>query len=654
MKSDLSMENKALRILQLEDDANDLDLVCSILESEGLECEIVPVQTRDSFIAALEQHEFDLILADYSLPMFDGLSALALAREAAPETPFILLSGTLGEEFAIDSMKAGATDYVLKQRLSRLMPSVKRALREATGRMQRKLAEKALGASEEKYRILVENANDAIFVVQDGAIKFPNPKTEDLTGYTKTELLELPFTQFVHPGDRGVFLDGYKKEMDKQSPSGTYSFRIINKTEKVLWVQLNSVLIDWEGHPAALIFLRDVTQQRQLESQLQLAQKMEALGTLAGGIAHDFNNILAAVVGYSELAIEDAGDNANLRKSLHQVLKAGERAGDLVKQILTFSRKEDPETKPVRINTLIKQNIRMLRSIIPASIDIKKNFCTEELIINANSSQINQVILNLMTNSSQAISDNGIIEVCLEAVNVKADHPEPYLKMLSPGDYALIKIRDSGQGIPREKIDFVFDPYFTTKAPDKGTGLGLAVVHGIVNMHGGNISVSSQVGQGTTFFVYLPMIEALVPEVSKNQADSIPHGVERILLVDDEPGLVELQEIFLKRIGYSITTSTDSIEAFNLFRAAPHDFDLVVTDMAMPNMTGAKLTEKIKALNPELPVILCTGFSEQINAKTAGDLSIEAFLMKPVRMKKLANTVRGVLDKRIALDFSPK
>ncbi len=386
-------------------------------------------------------------------------------------------------------------------------------------------------------------------------------------------------------------------------------------------------------------------EKRKMEVQLRQAQKMEAIGTLAGGIAHDFNNILSAVMGYTELALGETAEGTPVHKYLGEVLAAGNRARHLAAQILTISRRDEAEKAPVNLVSLVKEAFKMLRSTIPSSIAIREAISAQSLVVMAEPTQMHQVIVNLATNAKQAMPEQkGVMEVRVEAVRFDETVKNRYLD-LGPGDYARIIVSDTGRGIDPAHLDKIFEPYFTTKEKGRGTGLGLSIVHGIVKAHEGHISVYSEPGRGTAFHVYLPLegqgrAESSPPPV----ASPLPGGAEHILVVDDEASLVKMVSKHLQDLGYRVTAGTSSAEALALFRSDPRAVDLLVTDMTMPEMTGDQLAREVKAIRPDLPVILCTGFSETIDGLNAADLAISDLLMKPVKKADMAVTVRKALD----------
>jgi signal transduction histidine kinase/ActR/RegA family two-component response regulator len=417
-------------------------------------------------------------------------------------------------------------------------------------------------------------------------------------------------------------------------------------------------VLDGRGDVGQVIeYCIDITDQKnaeeersKLESQLQQAQKMEAMGTLAGGIAHDFNNILSAIFGFSELIRDELPPDSALQGRIREVLKAGGRARDLVRQILTFSRQAEQERKPLQVHLLVKEDLKLLRASIPTTIEIRQDVRDCGLVL-ADPTQIHQVLMNLCTNAYHAMrEERGVLAVALVPVEIDGDDRKVASLSILPGKYVMLEVSDTGHGMDRVTVDRIFDPYFTTKRKGEGTGMGLAVVHGIVKSHNGHISVYSEPEIGTTFKVYLPQFEGDLTSGMKaggeavSSVEALPGGTERILLVDDEEQIVEALSLMLESLGYTVNGHTDSLEALATFTKEQGRFDLVVTDMTMPKMTGRELAQKILALRPDMPIILCTGFSEMIDAGRSEIAGVKEFIMKPVIKADLARLVRKALD----------
>ena len=380
------------------------------------------------------------------------------------------------------------------------------------------------------------------------------------------------------------------------------------------------------------------------ERQLQQVLKIQAIGTLAGGIAHDFNNILFPIVGYTELTMDEVPDDSVAHNNLEEVLKAAHRAKDLVQQILTFSRQSGQERKPVKVHLIIKEALKLLRASIPASIEIINKIDDDCHPVMGDATQIHQVIMNLCTNAYHAMQDKGgTLEVNLSEVDVGYEETVKKIGM-QPGKHLQLLVRDEGCGMDAAVLDRIFEPYYTTKEQGKGTGLGLSVIHGIVKNHRGDISVTSSPGKGTTFKVYLPIIEDMDTVTEFEPSNGAVKGNERILLIDDEEQIVSMEQQMLENLGYEVTARTDSSEALKEFSQKPQNFDLVITDMTMPHMTGDKLAQKLLDIKPDIPVILCTGFNEDITEEKALAMGIQKFVMKPVIKNDLATTIRTVLD----------
>jgi signal transduction histidine kinase/ActR/RegA family two-component response regulator len=421
---------------------------------------------------------------------------------------------------------------------------------------------------------------------------------------------------------------------------------------------MSASIIELDGVPHILNVTRDITEAKQaekekatLEARLQQAQKMEAIGSLAGGIAHDLNNILFPISGLSEMLLDDIPPDTPEHKSIEQIYKSAQRGSDLVKQILAFSRQSNPQKLPIRIQPILKEVLKLAQAAIPKNIEITSRINTDCGMVSADPTQIHQIAMNLITNAFHATEGKGgTIDISLKEIAVgsfaeKEEMPFPAMPQdILSGKYACITVSDTGTGIEQSLIDKIFDPYFTTKELGKGTGLGLSVVHGIVKEHGGDIRVYSKVGKGTVFHVYLPLLENTGDIKAATVIKQYPTGHERILLVDDEEPIVLLEQMMLEKLGYQITVRTSSPDALAAFKANPGNFDLVISDRGMPNMTGDQLAEELISIRPGIQIILCTGFSNENDVNRAKAMGVKGFLMKPVAMGDLAEMVRKVLD----------
>ena len=510
---------------------------------------------------------------------------------------------------------------------------------------ERKQAEAALQESEEKYRLLVENANDAVFIAQDDVVKFPNPKTVEMTGYSAEELAKTPFSQIVHPDDRRMVMDRHKRRLNGATPPGTYSFRILNKSGQKLWVELSTVFIRWEERPATLNFLRDVSAQKKLEAQFMHAQKMEAVGILAGGIAHDFNNLLQAILGFTQLALADCSRDDPKFDHLEAIEKAGLKSAELIRQLLTFSRKIESHLRPLDLNHFVRQIKEILFRTIPKMIAIELHLDDNIKTVNADPGQIEQMLINLAVNARDAMPEGGKLIIETENVTLDRDYCRIHLGA-EPGEHVLLKVTDSGHGMDKDILEHIFEPFYTTKALGEGTGLGLSTVYGIVKSHGGYITCNSEPGKGTTFKIYILVSQASLQsnDVEDIKENDVRGGTETILIVDDEESLRTLGEQILKRSGYTVLTASNGEDALALYVQKKDQIDLVLLDLIMPGIDGRRCLEEILQINPAAKVAIASGYSINSPSRKAALDRAKGFINKPFGVKEMLKIVREILD----------
>ena len=515
---------------------------------------------------------------------------------------------------------------------------------------KRKQIEETLRNSESKFRELVELSPIGLALCKmDGRLVSVNPAYAKIIGYSIDDVLKLSYWD-VTPES---YTEDEKRQMDmitKTGRYGPYEKEYMHHDGYLVPVRLNGMVVDRDGEKFIWSSVEDITTLKKAEEenyilseQLRQSHKMEAIGTLAGGIAHDFNNLLAVILGYAELVRDNLPVNSPEKNYIEQVLNAGDRAKDLVSHILSFSRKENKKSSPVSIHLLVKEVLNLIRSTIPATIEIKQNINPQCGNILANPTQIKQVLMNLCANAAQSMDENGgLLQIELAPIKLTADDlvTESGLK---PGPYVRLSVEDNGIGIEEKDIDKIFDPYFTTKEIGKGSGMGLAIVVGIVKSYGGMITVDSKFGKGTIFHVYFPVIDKVVVKEIKENED-IPKGKEKVLVIDDEESIADMTMQRLENLGYIVTSKTNSKEALELFSSQPDLFDIVISDQTMPELTGGELAKKLLEIRPNIPIIICTGYSSKMDEEKAKSIGIRALIMKPIDIRGFARVIRKVLD----------
>jgi len=494
--------------------------------------------------------------------------------------------------------------------------------------------------SENMYQIVVDNANESIFVLQDGVMKFPNPATIELFGYGKEELARVPFTSLVLEEDRGLWLGQEQRLEGNRKAVSSSTFRILNASRERVWVDMNAITIQWIDRPAFLVFLRDVTEKKMMEGELLHAQKMEAVGTLAGGMAHDFNNLLTGILGYASLMLlnKDASDPHYERlKSIEALVQSG---SNLTKQLLGFARGGTHEVKPTDLNELVRSSSEMFGRT-RREITIHRKYQKDIYTVDVDNGQIEQVLLNLYVNAWQAMPDGGDLYLGTQNLTLDAFYTKRHL--VSAGSYVKISVTDTGTGMDQATQRRIFEPFFTTKEMGHGTGLGLATAYSIVKNHGGIITVYSELGKGTTFNIYFPASQKQI--TSENIVSSeIIRSTGCVFLIDDEDMILTVGKDMLNALGYEVCTASGGEEALALYAAERDRIDLVILDMIMPSVSGGDTYDLLKGVNPNVRVILSSGYS--LNAQAAKIIArgCNGFIQKPFNIRELSQKIREVLD----------
>ena len=639
---------RKLKLLHLEDTPADSELLCAMLEA-AYDLDVVRVDSEKDFKRALEDRQIDLVISDFTLPSYGGANALELARKLRPDLPFIFFSGTLGEEAAIDALRSGATDYILKHRPQKVLAAVERALREIDERARLQEAEKALERNREGFRTLIENALDVISVLdQHGNFTFNSPSIEKILSYSPKELHGTSAFSLVHPEDLSIAEKAFGAALQRPNESITAELRVKHKSGAWRILELHGKgLLPGGPIEGVVINSRDVTEKRQTEAQLLRAQRMESLGVLAGGIAHDLNNILSPVLMGSELLKSYVPDENGLRL-IDTIQASSQRGAELVKHILSFARGVKGETGMVDVKALVQEVVRLLRDTFPKSIQFQVHIQPDLPQAICNPTELHQVLMNLCVNARDAMPDGGLLQIkAAGGVWTSADQQ----KWNQSGNYIRVSVSDSGTGIPPEILAHIFEPFFTTKDEGKGTGLGLSTVLSIVQKNGGRIEVESTPGDGTTFHVFLQECE---PK-QQNEEDAIAtfKGGEgqRILLVDDESAILEMTRAILENANYEVSVALDGVQALRTVMVEPKCWSLVISDAAMPIIDGPTFLAELHRIAPRVPVICTTGENSQRLLDRIRAVGVEATISKPYTSRQLLSTISRILhdDKRFGI-----
>jgi PAS domain S-box-containing protein len=639
--------DKTIRSLIIEDSEDDALLMLRELQKGGFEPVYKIVDTEHDMQEALKSQAWDLIISDFSLPGFNGLEALKTARKYDPDVPFILVSGTIGEDIAVTAMKSGAHDYMMKDNLKRLIPAVKRELHDARVRKAHKKTQSDLKDSKNMLQSIIDNAAAVIYLKNAQGNYILINKQYEVLFQTSNDRIKGKNDYDVFPKDVADSIRKNDRKVIDARRAMEFEEIIPHNGDPHTYFSIKFPLYDAWGVPASVCTIStDITERKKLEAQFQHAQKMEAIGTLTGGIAHDFNNILTIIIGNTELLDAHIDKAHNGAEYLDEIKNAGQRATNLVRHLLTFSRKQIIKPQLVDFNGILKDIEKMLGRIIGEDIFLAIHPAAGLWLVNMDPSQAEQVIMNLAVNARDAMPEGGNLTIKTENIELETGHFHNHDFENLPGPYIRLTVSDSGIGMDKQTRERAFEPFFTTKEKGRGTGLGLSTVYGIVKQNGGYIWAYSEPGQGTAIKIYLPK--------GKNDTEQLHHaetvensftGTETILVVEDDPSLRKLSRMILEKFGYTVLDAKSGSEALKIVRECNCAIQLVLTDVVMPEMNGAELVKQLTRLKPDLKFIYMSGYSENtISFRGLLNSGID-LIEKPFTSQILAGKVRKVLDK---------
>jgi PAS domain S-box-containing protein len=644
------MSTDALRILILEDVPMDAELVEYELERARMPFVSHRVDNRNGFLQELETFQPQVILSDYSLPNFDGMAALSLARERCPTVPFLIVTGSVNEETAVGCIKAGATDYLLKSNLARIAPAIEAALERERAQAEKIRTDQALRESEERYRDLFDNASDLVCMVDPGgALLYVNQAWHDGLGYGPEEIGRLHLIDVIHPESRANYASVMNRVLSGERLDHV-ELVFVPKSGPPITVEGN-LSCTYNGSTPCVVrgIYRDVTERNRVEDQLRRAERMQAAGKLAGGVAHEVNNMMTGVIGFSEFVLRSFALDDPRREDMEEVIRAASRAADVTRQLLAFTRQQYLQPQVIEINTVVREMEKMLRRSLGEDKQLELRLTAQPARIKADRGQLEQVLINLVLNARDALGDHGRVTIETGNSEWDAGYAERHGGVDLPlGHYVMLAVSDNGCGMDAETQARIFEPFFTTKPVGQGTGLGLSTVYGIVKQSGGFVWAYSEPDQGTVFKVYLPLAESLhqpglIEELGRGPTG---HGSETILVIEDEDVVRNLALRGLRDHGYTVVEAKNGVEALSYIRRYPGSIDLIVSDVVMPEMGGREFAQRLSLAEPDLPILFMSGYTGD-DVVQRGLLDPGApFQQKPFTPGTLAAKVRAMLDQQ--------
>ena len=634
---------RPLRLLVAEDNIADAELNVAILKRAGYSLSYDIGDSAPVFAQRLAQNRYDLILSDHNMGDWTGMDALDLLRQSGKDVPFVVVTATLGDEAAVDYVKSGAADYVLKNRLDRLPVAVGRALREKAHREETARLQEEILCAKRDWELTFDAVPELVLVLdQEGIVQRANRTVADTLGLPFTQIVGRQCWEMIHGMSESCQECPHHRSRESgQTERGDLEEPRLGKVFDAFCTPLRHPDGTVQG---SVVALRDITERRQLEKQLFMAQKLEAIGRLTGGIAHDFNNLLGVVTGFSDLVLERLEPESPLRPRVEQIKKAGERGISLTRQLLAFGRQQVLEPRVLCLNDMVSDTMKMLQQLLGEDIEITTLLAPELGSVKADPSQLEQVLMNLALNARDAMPTGG--KLTIETANSELD--ESYSQrhvVVQPGPYVMLAVSDAGVGMDAEIQARIFEPFFTTKEKGKGTGLGLSTVYGIVKQSGGYIWVYSELEKGTAFKVYLPRIREAAEEVRARQARAtVPRGRETILLLEDEAALRELIHEWLAEMGYTVLEAKSGAEALKISKSHTGSIHLLLTDVVMPGMSGRELAERLAPARPAMKVLFISGYTNNAIVHHGVLKAGVSFLQKPFTREALAQKIRETLD----------